>query len=357
MEGRARHIAWLALAAAACSASPRQPAPAAEPAGWYAIRRARLPGGTPADVEVRDGRIVAIGEVSADAPAIDAVGMYLAPAFIDSHVHLELVGSMDGLRRGGVVAAVDLASTESFLSQPPARVIGSGPMITVPGGYPLASWGRGGFGLPCPPDELECGAAAVHKLKLEGARVIKVPVMAGDGWTGDGLTVIVREAHDVGLKVAVHALGDAEAREAARAGADVLAHAPIEPLSPDTLDAWSRRAVITTLSAFDGARAAGNLRALRERDVVTLYGTDLGNTQVPGISGDELAFMVAAGMTGAEILDAGTRLPALYWGFSGLGELAPGAEASFLLLAADPHDDPLTLAAPAGVFVAGERVR
>ena len=56
---------------------------------WLAIGGA-LPGGAQVDVEVRDGKIVDLGAAVAatGAPEVDVQGRTLAPAFIDSHVHL-----------------------------------------------------------------------------------------------------------------------------------------------------------------------------------------------------------------------------------------------------------------------------
>src|SRR5206468_4851902 len=120
----------------------------------------RLPGGTAADVEVLDRRIVAVGVVESDAEAIDVTGRYLAPAFIDSHVHLAYLPMAPEMVAGGVVAAVDLAAPESFLSEDhaPMKLLASGPMITAPGGYPLDSWGSNGFGLGCS-DATSCADA------------------------------------------------------------------------------------------------------------------------------------------------------------------------------------------------------
>jgi len=66
-----------------------------------------------ADVEVRDGRIQAIGPgasaaLAAQAKRIDVTGRFLAPAFIDSHVHLSYLPRAADLAAGGIAAAVGL---------------------------------------------------------------------------------------------------------------------------------------------------------------------------------------------------------------------------------------------------------
>jgi imidazolonepropionase-like amidohydrolase len=155
------------------------------------------------------------------------------------------------------------------------------------------------------------------------------------------------------MKVVVHALGDADAARAAKAGADVLAHTPVEPLSLATLELWRDRALISTLSAFGGETARANLAALRGRGVRILYGTDFGNTTSLGISVREIDELVRAGLDGAAILAAATREPALLFGFEELGAIAPGKRASVLVLDGDPLADPKRCAAPRAVYIDG----
>jgi len=96
----ATFIGSLALAFAALSASGT-----AQPAGAYdlLIRNGRVFDGSgnpwfPADVAVKEARIVAVGRLS-DATAttvIDATGKYVAPGFIDIHSHADDGSSPDG---------------------------------------------------------------------------------------------------------------------------------------------------------------------------------------------------------------------------------------------------------------------
>src|SRR5204862_4170706 len=102
---------------------------------------------------------------------------------IDSHVHLAYWPVGKELADHGVAGAVDLAAPlDAFagLVAPdfPITVIGSGPMITQPHGYPLDQWGPDGFGIGC--DDAACVEHTVADLAAQGARVIKVPV-ADDG--------------------------------------------------------------------------------------------------------------------------------------------------------------------------------
>src|SRR5215203_2331524 len=169
-----------------------------------------------ADVEVGDGRIVGLGTVSPTAEPIDVTGRFLAPAFIDSHVHLAYLPEAAAMADGGIAAAIDLAAPLSFLLELPLRprVVASGPMITAVDGYPTQSWGQHGYGLECA--DAAAVRAAVQQVAAAGARVIKVPVTTDPGLDDEELRAAVEEAHARHLKVAAHALSDDEAARAAR---------------------------------------------------------------------------------------------------------------------------------------------
>ncbi len=322
------------------------------------LRGAEIVGVGRADLEIREGRIAAIGEVAdRGLPEIEMRGRFIAPAFVDSHVHLAYAFDAPTLAAGGVAAAVDLAAPIEFLGDrhDPLQVIAAGPMITAVKGYPTQSWGADGYG-----EEVEGVAAArsaVDRIVDAGARVIKVPVGGQPSLDDAELRAVVERAHRRGVKVVAHALADADARRAAEAGVDVLAHTPVEPLSSATVDAWAGRAVISTLGAFGGsAEAVDNLARLRAVGATVLYGTDLGNTRVPAIDANEIALLVDAGLDGAAVLDAGTAVPAAFWGFDGIGSLGEGQRASFLVLEGDPRRDPAVLSHPEAVWVDGPRL-
>jgi imidazolonepropionase-like amidohydrolase len=338
----------------------------------FVLRGATVAGGArggpagpsgPADVEVRDGRIAAVGKAGAlspgGAPVVDVHGRFLAPAFIDSHVHLAYFPVGRALAAHGVAGAVDLAAPLGWLatSHAPLRVLASGPMITAVRGYPTDSWGSDGYGLECA--DAAAARAAVDRLHAAGAALVKIPITDPPVLSDAALRAAVERAHALGLRVAVHALADDEARRAADAGADILAHTPLERLAEATVAAWRGRTVISTLGAFGGAaRAVENLTRLRAAGLTVLYGTDLGNTRLVGIDPRELALLGDAGLDGAAILAAGTATPAAFWGtpLDTLGTIAPGKAASLLVLAADPRAEPGTLAAPLDVYLDGARL-
>ena len=243
----------------------------------FALVGGHIVGYGKATLMVRDGRIEQITSAvpSNTLRIVKATGRYIAPAFIDSHVHLAYRFSAPELGRGGIVAAIDLAVPVSFLAKDlkPLRTMLAGPMLTAIKGYPTQSWGSDGYGLEI--SGVQAARDAVDRLHAAGARVIKIPV--GDATGGGALSMpknpsilndqemaaIADQAHAHGMRVVAHALNDIDVQRAAMAGVDVLAHTPTEPLSAQTVQAWSGRAVISTLAAFpDLATPAENVRRL-----------------------------------------------------------------------------------------------
>lgn len=270
------------------------------------------------------------------------------PLIVDSHVHVSYWPVADELARTGIGAVVDLAAPEASLGRrSPLTVIAAGPMLTRPDGYPLESWGREGYGIPCA--DVTCIETTIDRLAGKGARVIKLAL--GDDGLDPALVVpAVERAHARGLKVAVHALDDASAKLAGDAGVDVLAHTPAERLSDATVAAWRGKAVISTLAAFNAPAAPDNLARLRTAGCAILYGTDLGNLRDAKPSLQEIALLRQAGLDDAAITAAMTTTPIAFWGI-------PANNASFLLLDRDPRVDASALLHPKAIWVEGKRVR
>ena len=303
-----------------------------------------------------DGRAVRIdiaGEKIAAVDAADASG-WIWPVVVDSHVHLAYWDVASQLAASGVGVAVDLAAPERKAAAEDLHVLSSGPMLTHVDGYPLDAWGSDGYGVGC--DDAACVRTAVTRLADRGASVIKV-ALDGDGLAPALVPDVVVAAHRRGLPVAAHALSNASALLAANAGVDILAHTPTEPLATDTVAAWSGRTVISTLAAFGGAESTiDNLRRLRAAGATVLYGTDLGNTRDAGPSAREIELLRDAGMDDAAITAAMTTGPLAYWKLL-FATFEPGAEATFLVLDADPRIDADALVTPREVWIRGKRLR
>lgn len=324
----------------------------AAPSGAPAPPLPASPGGA-ASGHAPDGALVVLtlaGDKIGSVTEGTSQATWVWPPIVDSHVHLAFYPVGDKLAAHGIGAVVDLAAPESTIGAPaPVDVIAAGPMITRPNGYPLSSWGANGYGIGCA--DTACVIDTIDRLATKGVRVIKLPLDVG-GLPRDFVEPAVEEAHRKGLKVAVHALSNEAAARAAAAGADILAHTPIEPLADATVEAWRGRVVISTLAAFGGSPAAvSNLRRLRAAGVTVLYGTDLGNLQIDGPSEQEVKLLRDVGLDDAAITAAMTTAPIAYWGLP--LTLKAGDEATFLVLDKDPRTDAAVLLAPRQVLSRG----
>ena len=277
------------------------------------------------------------------------------PGFIDAHVHIGFADPRDVLR-GGVTTVRDLGwprpaiypmSERSRTSLEWPLIVAAGPMLTVPGGYPMSSgWAPPGTGVA-----IESPAAAreeVNALKTEGAVIVKIALnpVTGPVLSDELLEAIVSEAHSAGLKVTGH-IDDLEQLErAVSAGIDELAHMLLsgEALPDEMVTAMVHRgvAIVPTLSIFpkrDARVAVANLALFIERGGTVVYGTDLGNAGPrPGIDPTEVARMGAAGMSAIDIVRAATVTAASWLGLRNKGVLAPGMDADLVVLEGPIND-------------------
>lgn len=159
------------------------------------------------------------------------------------------------------------------------------------------------------------------------------------------LPAIVARAHEDGLRVTTHVTTAADFRAAVEAGADEIAHLPLEPLDPADARAAAEAGVVVVTTTLSHRPTEGvedldelhrrNLRLLLENGVSIVLGTDSHRTVL-----DEAENLVRLGFDPALVLELATeRTPR--WIFPGreIGRLTDGAEASFLVVAKDPTKD------------------
>ncbi len=431
-----------------------------------ALRGATLvnPGAAPvpnAVVVVRDGRIIQAGpagrvRIPEGVEVIDATGKWLVPGYVDSHVHFFQSGGLYTRPDGIDLRAVrphetEIAAIKADLDETFARYLASGitsvadvggpmwnfevreraaanpraPLVAVAGPL-ISTW--------APPNLTETDPPIIAAATPEEARAlvraqlprrpdfIKLWYVVLPGQTPEQFLPImqaaVEEAHEAGVRVAVHAPELETARAALRAGADILVHGVEDrPVDAPLIDLLRERRAIymTTLDVYSGylrtftgrngftereyaladpevmgtlsdlrhlsdslvpagiRRLAGmelppqplatqiaNLRTVKEAGVPIAMGTDAGNIgTLPGPSiYREFALMARAGMSPSEVLASATIVGAQVMGREAeLGTIAAGRRADMLLLDADPLADVANLSRIALVVKGGRAFR
>jgi imidazolonepropionase-like amidohydrolase len=273
---------------------------------------------------------------------------FLMPAVADRHVHIGLADP-GAVLLGGVTAVRDLAWPAADIfpmaqaSELPTfngpLIRAAGPMLTGPGGYPTADrWAPPGTGRELQgPDD---AASVVEELATAGAAAIKVSLNADAGPTPTDaeLAAVCAAAHDRSIPVTAHVEGKGQAERALGAGIDELAHTPwTERLSDSLIDGLARSTrIVSTLDIQSYGldtpavrTALDNLRRFHAAGGTAIYGTDLGNGDIPpGIHLREVFLLREAGMGDEATLEAVAR-----------GPLEPGAPADLIVLGENPFDE------------------
>ena len=327
-------------------------------------------------VLIQGDRITAVGprgsvRIPEGAKRLDGRNLYLMPALTDMHVHLRADDVEAYLASGiGTVRNMWGHAAVSRLRQEIESGARRGPRIHS------ASPGLDGTPPQWPATvivtEPESAAVAVGRAG-EGWEFIKVysrlspgvfdAIMSEDrtrGLVAIGhvpLAVDVRHALASGLRSVEHLTGYDRAVSAAGRGgtwgwidADTARYADLVAATRRS-GAWNcpTLTIYATLarqhSAAEQDRISGHrrrfVRLLLDAGAPILAGTDAGIQVVPpGTSmHDELAELVAAGLTPFEALRAATVEPARFFGDPAAGEVRVGAHADLLLLEGNPLDD------------------
>jgi imidazolonepropionase-like amidohydrolase len=414
-----RPLWWIAalLALTACSEPPsstEQPAanggaPADAAAGVTVFTGARVLVGDGNVIESAtftvgpDGRFGLVGATAAvSAPAgattVDLSGRTVMPAIYDTHTHLSrdragLTADLKHRAYFGVAAAMSLGQDTGDDIHAMRREV-------IPGHALYRTAGRG-FTVPEPGRSevpywittAEEGRAGVREQTALGVDIIKV-------WVDDRMGqypklspelygAVIEEAHANNLRVTAHEYYLEDAKELVRRGIDAFAHGVREPIDDEfvmmlkerpnfvVVPNMPDRGVVQDMSwlmgslppeqveqlqaaatdrpqaqAFFGIQAR-NLERLAREGVKIALGTD-GN--VPWGPHLEMADMVAAGMTPAQVVIAATSEAASFMRLTDAGTVAPGKSASFIVLDANPLDDITNTRRIRDVWLRGERI-
>jgi len=333
------------------------------------------------------------------ATIVNLAGKTIMPTLIDTHTHLSQTRerlTRDLKRRAyyGVSAAMSMGTsdTDVDLQMRGETMPGMARVFTAWRGITRPEVGR--TTAPFWINSEQEGRKAVQELAARKVDIVKVWVDDRDGkyakMTPALYGAVIDEAHKDGLRVTAHIFNLEDAKGLLRAGVDAFAHSVrdrdvddefmtlvkqhpnlvVNPNLPDrgvkTDVSWLRASLPAAemqrveqantdrpkAQEFYGIQAR-NLAKLSAAGVRIVLGTD-GNT--PWAPHVEMADMVAAGMTPAQVIMASTRNAAEFLRMSDAGTLETGKSADFIVLDANPLDDITNTRRIAAVYLRGGAV-
>jgi len=402
-----RHAPWLVIALTVAGASVA----AADTVVVTADRMVDVLAGREVQhpqITITDGRIVAVGTQGGAIPAgarrVDLPGLTLLPGLIDMHVHLTSDPRYGGYRglefTDGFWTVVGVASAKRTVEAgfTTIRNVGSadyadvaikqgieqglipGPRI-VPATYAIGATGGHcdatefppSITVPSPavangPEEIR---ATVRKLRKYGAEVIKfcgtggvlskTDTVGGQQYSLGEMTALVEEAHQLGLRVAVHAHGTSGIKDAIRAGVDTVEHASLADEEAFQLakqhgtyfsmDIYNDDYILAEVAknglfqeSLDKEKAIGRkqretFKAANAAGVRMIFGTDAG-VYPNGDNAKQFVTMVNWGMTPIQAIRAATVTAAEALGRSAdVGAIAVGRYGDLIGVEGDPLAD------------------
>ena len=333
---------------------------------------------------VVDGtKIVQVGAVQAPSGAkrVNLAGKTVMPMIIDTHVHLSanreaLIRDLRMRAYYGISAAMSMGTdTYDLLAIRGEQIPGAARFLSAGRGITMPEPGR--TKVPYWVTTEAEARKAVQELAANKVDIVKIWVDTRDKKyqkLGPALYgAIIDEAHKRGLRVTAHIFDMEDAKGLMRAGVDAFAHGVRDDDIDDETVAMFKarpnlvltpnlpeRGVKTDLSWLKAGLPAGevaklasvnydrptaqvffgiqarNLAKLNAAGVRITMGTDGNRAWGPH---EEMADMVAAGMTPAQVIVAATRNSAEFLRLNDTGTLQAGKSADFIVLDANPLSD------------------
>ena len=330
--------------------------------------------------------------------AFRSAGATVMPAIVDTHTHLSrdranLTADLEHRAHFGVGAAMSLGQDNGDDVYAMRREVIPGHALYRTAGRGFTAPEPGRSEIPYWITTAEEARAGVREQAALGVDIVKV-------WVDDRMGqypklapelygAVIEEAHANGLRVTAHEYYLADAKELVHRGIDAFAHGVREPIDdefvalvkerpdfvvvpnlPDRGVAQDMSWLSSSLSEDQVAQLqaaaterpeaqaffaiqARNLERLAREGVTIALGTD-GN--VPWGPHLEMADMVAAGMTEAQVIVAATSAAADFLRLTDAGTVAEGQTASFIVLEANPLDDITNTRQIRDVYLRGEHI-
>ncbi|MEM9896723.1 MAG: amidohydrolase family protein [Bacteroidota bacterium] len=311
---------------------------------------------------------------------INGLDKTILPGLINCHMHVWDKSQLKQAFRAGVFALLDMNSPQNYTKALKSEKLQDGYALFYSSGY--AATVEGGHGTQYGYEVPTIGKDLipqdfVAQRKKDGSDYIKILYEpARPTLTLDQVNELVTSAHKEGLLAVAHISNLQDAIKLDSIGVDAFVHvwdnqiadnATIESLAKSgvfvvptlTLQGrvksyYNRVGIENNMLDFPDIKE--NVRRLYEAQVPILAGTDSPNLGINYSSSiyEELEHLVDAGLSPEEALKSATSTPATQFKLEGLGFIAEGKPANFIIVDGNPTDKIKDIAKLESVWIDGK---